>query len=208
MLNDLPLTGQTLLVTRDPIRNNFSIIDTAFSVNHVQYQDGAGNQGKHAFVQMPSAVPTIATSATEVGLYANADAITGKIAFFFQKQSLAANSGYSFTEYENTLGATDLPSQGWTRLPAGIIVKWGTGVTTANNLAGAVIIDTNLFGPVYTQKIWGAIVNANPAIASIGVANAYSFGAIPANIGKFFVVTSVTFGAPVALSFNYLCWGI
>ncbi len=129
-LNNVPVAGQTLLSSRDLINQNFAVIDTAFSVNHVPYNDGSGNQGMHKFLQMPAATPTIATAANQVGVYAKNGAFSAVPELFFQRQSLAANSGYAFTEAQNT-------ANGWTRLPSGILLKWGQSAVAAGASSGA-----------------------------------------------------------------------
>jgi hypothetical protein len=119
-LNNVPVTGQSLASSRDPINANFSTIGTTFSVNHIPYLDGSGNGGWHQFVQFPSGVPVGVTNngTNQVALYANVGPQSGVPELFFQRNNLGANTGYSITEF---LGATD----GWTRLPSGIILKWG-----------------------------------------------------------------------------------
>lgn len=58
----------TLLLSRDPIRTNFSLIQDRFNENHVGINSGSGG-GKHKFLQMPeqSAAPT--TAANEAAVY-------------------------------------------------------------------------------------------------------------------------------------------
>lgn len=120
MLNNVPVVGQTLGASRDLINANFVTINTAFSVNHVPYNDGSGNQGMHQFVQMPAGTPVIATAAGQIGLYAKNGSVSGVPELYFQRQSLAANSGYAITE-------SSIPSfvNGWTRLPSGALMIWG-----------------------------------------------------------------------------------
>lgn len=62
-----PASGGTLSGTRDPIRNNFTQIQTVSNVNHVDYDDA--DQGKHKFLQMPTQGSAPTTAATEGGLY-------------------------------------------------------------------------------------------------------------------------------------------
>ena len=71
-LNLVPNAGQNLAITRDPIRNNFNTIDTAFSVNHVSY--GLAGQGKHNFVSMPVQAAPPVTAAAEMALFVQDDA--------------------------------------------------------------------------------------------------------------------------------------
>lgn len=119
-LNIVPNPGQTLYSSRDLINQNFSVINTAFSVNHVPYNDGSGNQGFHQFINMTSGTPSATTNngTAQIGLYANVGAFSTIPELFFQRNNQAANTGYSITEAGN-LG------NGWTRLPSGIVLKWG-----------------------------------------------------------------------------------
>src|SRR5215475_7361133 len=111
MLNNVPVAGQTLGASRDLINANFVTINTAFSVNHVPYNDGSGLQGLHQFVQMPAGTPVIATAAGQIGLYAKNGSVSGVPELYFQRQGLAADSGYAITE-------SSIPSfiNGWMRL--------------------------------------------------------------------------------------------
>ena len=173
MLNQVPQATQTLAQTQNDILVNFSVIDTAFSVNHVPYNDGSGNQGLHQFVQMPSGTPTIATGASQIGLYANTGAISGAPELFFQRAGLAANSGYAITE---GLGA----SPGWTRLPSGIILKWKTGnsfgggssvTINASSIVGPPLsnIFTILITPISTSLYNNVIAISNITFPSFTV---------------------------------------
>ena len=134
-LNNVPVPGQTLGSSRDLVNQNFSVIDTAFTVNHVPYNDGTGNQGFHQFIQLPAGVPTGVTNngTPQVALYSNTGAISGVPELFFQRNNLGANAGYSITE----AGATN---PGWTRLPSGILLKWASGI----GFGGAASKTTNL----------------------------------------------------------------
>lgn len=69
-LNNVPLTGQTLNTTRDAIRDNFAVINTAFEIDHVTYGDP--DQGKHnqiTFTDLGGAQP--ATAGQQLLLYNN-----------------------------------------------------------------------------------------------------------------------------------------
>jgi len=168
-LNNVPVPNQTLGASRDLINQNFSVINTAFSVNHVPYNDGSGQQGMHQFLQMPSATPTIATTSTQLGIYANTGPFSGNPELFFQRQSLAANSGYAFTEAQNT-------ANGWTRLPSGILLKWGQQSIASGTSSGAnapVIFPTGAGIPVFNnvfQIILGQRYTASQtALGSSGI---------------------------------------
>jgi hypothetical protein len=120
-LNNVPLAGQTLAVTRDPIRTNFNTIDTAFSVDHVAYN--TLGQGKHNKVTLPvQAVPPTALT-TEVALFSRDSIFTGKPELFMRN----GDNGFIYA-FTDGLQATP----GWSYLPSGILLKWGQ--STANGL--------------------------------------------------------------------------
>lgn len=117
-LNDVPQAAQTLAQTQNPIRQNFSAINTAFSVNHNEI-NGVG-QGKHKFLQMPeNAAP--ATAVNEAGFYANVGATSAVTELYFRRE----NNGTSIPATE-TVEVT--ASNGWTYLPSGVIMQWGTQI--------------------------------------------------------------------------------
>lgn len=174
MLNNVPLPGNNLQQTRDPINNNFSVIDTAFSVNHVPYNDASGNQGMHQFMQIPAAVPTLSTvNATPiVGFYSNNGATSGVPELFFQRTNQAANTGYAFTEGTNA-------QPGWSRLGSGIVLKWGAATTGSG--AGNTFIDVNLdaVGVAYANTPYAILLT--PVYTAGGViATAFAVSGVPA----------------------------
>lgn len=112
-LTILPNQGQNLLVTRDAIKNNFQTIQTAFLVNHGDY--GSPSQGKHLVVTMPYQEPSPKTDAGEMALYTQGGTL------YLQTQSqIAGTLGIP-------LSGAGTGGTSWTKLPSGIIMKWGTG---------------------------------------------------------------------------------
>ncbi len=120
-LTILPNAGQNLLVTRDAIRNNFQTLDTAFTVNHVDY--GNANQGKHNFVSMPYQTTSPATAAGEIALYSQ-----GGVLYLQPAGQTAGHAG-------TPLGGTGLQGTGWAQLPSGMLFLW-SGTTTTDATYG------------------------------------------------------------------------
>lgn len=119
-LIDVPLTGQTLNTTRPLIRANFQTIDSAFLVDHVDYNTvGAGKHEKVTFVPNAS-VKTFA--AGEIGLFNDTSALTTRPEIFLQRDATGVGVLYPMTGY--VLSGT----QGWTYLPSGILMIWGRNV--------------------------------------------------------------------------------
>lgn len=123
---NIPVATDDLSVSQPQIQANFLAIFNAFNLNHGSFND-VTNQGKHVFVEMPNqnaAPPT--TIANETGLYTNSSTYTNQPELFFIKQNgttapspLNTANGYEITSSNYT-------SPGWTRLPSGILLKWGT----------------------------------------------------------------------------------
>lgn len=116
-LTILPNPGQSLLTTRNAIRNNFSVISTAFEVDHVAYN--ISGQGWHNKVTLPpqSSVPDT-TGTDNIALYSKAVTVTAGTftQLFYRKQNGGA---------EVDLTSAALTSPGWSRLPSGLLFKWG-----------------------------------------------------------------------------------
>jgi hypothetical protein len=165
-LNNVPLAGQSLLASRDQIANNFTSIDTGFSVNHTAFGAGAG---KHEFLTIPAGAAH-ATLANEVALYSKL--VGGNPELFFRRN----NSGteIAFTESSNPLTT----NPGWCRLPCGLLMYYGVSVATygngTNNIAfpvGAPAIATVVgvsltlrgqngnTGSIYYIDIAGGVIN-------------------------------------------------
>lgn len=147
-----PTSGQSLDETRDAIRNNFSFINTGFLANHVELNTGA-NSGKHTAIKLvnqqnaPSAPATIAG---ESCIYsAPSLSAPNNPALFFKGQNLAAsNNGYNFTSSIIDSTPTD-NSSGWTRLPSGIILKWGFATVSPNSLSAVISFATGTGVPSF-----------------------------------------------------------
>lgn len=125
-LTILPTAGQSLNITRDPIRNNFQSIQNSFggTTDHVDF--GLGNQGKHAKITIPESAADPATAINECALYTKQSVLSGLAELFIRKE----NNGDIF-EFTSCLAAND----GWTRLPSGILLKWGRGAGHAGLFA-------------------------------------------------------------------------
>jgi hypothetical protein len=197
-LNNVPLTGQSLGVTRVPINQNFSVIDTAFSVDHVDYNDP--NQGKHNQVTMPVQASPPTTAGGEIALFSQTSALTAVPEMAWERQSNG-----TVVEFTSAI----LAATGWSRIPSGLLLKWGTGNTVASPA-----------GPTTITFPTGANIPAFTTIFSIQITTAYTnTGDSPNGFVRLnnFVTpwTSFTvFGSPrsssgqSAIAFQYLAIGV
>lgn len=133
------------------ILGNFQEISTAFNTNHGNFN--AGDQGKHSFLQMPEQSSPPATLANEAGLFSRESSLTNMTELVFRRESNGDQ-----IEFTGFLGANN----GWTRLPSGILLKWGTGSGsgshTTNFPTGATI-------PVFAEVYVGSVTTSDSSPA-------------------------------------------
>lgn len=130
------------------IQQNFQTINTAFNLNHGQL-DNAGIQGKHLFMQMPAQVSTPTTLANEGVLYTQTSTLSGLVELVYGRQSTGTQ-----IEFTSSLAATN----GWTRLPSGILLKWGQSINITGNNGGLQInFPSGATIPAFTTVFTGYI---------------------------------------------------
>jgi hypothetical protein len=198
MLNVVPNpASQSLGNSRDLVKNNFGDIDTTFTVNHVQYNDGGGLGGLHNVLQMPAnhtTYPLPATAAGQAAIYVNNGSFSGQPEAFFQRQSQSAGTGYSFTE----AGATN---PGWTRLPSGILLKWQSGVSFGGSNSKTINLNGIGVGPNFATTL--TILITPIATSNFDHVIAISNITFP----SFTVSTMNGSSAPSSLTYSYLVIG-
>ena len=139
-LNNVPLAGQTLGITRVPINQNFSVIDTAFQVDHVDYN--TTNEGMHNRTSFPTQSPVPAPQAGIVQLYSQLSSITSQPELVFTHQA-GSTAPLAAQIVEFTSAGWTNP--GWTRLPSGIMMKWRSGIGFGGS--GSVTLNINATSP-------------------------------------------------------------
>ena len=146
MLNNVPVASQSTASSQSLIQANFITIDTAFSVNHVPYNDGSGNQGKHAFIQFPVQTTAPMPSAGDISLYnllpVSPFPLTGVNELFIVKAN-----GTTITP----MTASNQAATGWTYLPSGVLMKWGVTSTISSGEPFAYTFPTSSAIPVFNN---------------------------------------------------------
>ena len=140
-LNVVPNAGQSLAVTRDPIRNNFGTINAAFLVDHVEYN--LADQGKHKQVTFPNNPAPAAPIANEIKLY---NATNGGIPQLFVQRVAAPAINIPFTQ-ANAAG------QGYTYLPSGMLLKWGSVLQPLAGNNAPIVFPGPAFTAVYNGQL-------------------------------------------------------
>lgn len=150
-LNSIPNSGQSLDQTRDGIRQNFDVTNTAFTVDHVSFN--LAGQGKHNKVTFPVQAADPVLAANEIAIFSK---LAGGVpALFISDQVAATVTNFTSATKANT---------GTLTLPSGIIVKWGRNTTDASGL------QTFNFATAFPN----AIFTAYATIAVVGGSGAQS----------------------------------
>jgi len=186
---NIPQASDNPSQSQAQILDNFQAISTAFNTNHGNFN--AADQGKHSFLQMPEQSSAPATSANEMGFYTKESSLTSIAEMFIRRESNGTE-----IEFTSSLGAAN----GWTRLPSGILLKWGTGsgsgAHTTNFPTGATI-------PVYAAVYTGFVVTAD----SSGTPNTFATFRSVSTTGISVYGSRRTSTTSTATTYNYLVIG-
>lgn len=193
-LINVPLSGQTLGNTRVSINTNFNVISDAFEVDHVAYNAPLGQQGKHNKVTMPVQGASPTTLANEVALFSQ----TSTLSTVPEMALRRANNG-TVIEFTSSLSA----AIGWTRLPSGILLKWGNSIANGSTVytfpvAATIPAFSQIFSAQLTPNYGGGTDTPNGAV----------------RLQSFSTTSLTVFGSPrttagsQAVAYQYLAIGI
>lgn len=121
---NIPQPADQLKNSQPQLLANFQEINTALNVNHVGFN--LGDEGKHKFLQMPEQIAAPVTNASEIALFSFLGANSGVTELNFKR------AGNPLTSIPFTEGLLATP--GWTILPCGLVVKWGSSVLPASGV--------------------------------------------------------------------------
>ena len=159
--NDTPQATDRISATQAPIQTNFTSLSTTLNINHVGITT-ATDYGKHIKVDLTTigAAPTAA--ATELVAYNLLFATSAKQELYVRRNG---ETGVPITARGGT-------TAGWTYLPSGLLVKWGS-ITTA----AASQVDLNaVAGPNFSNAQLPFAAFASPKVTANGVAAAFITG--------------------------------
>jgi hypothetical protein len=188
--------------SRDTIYQNFLAIQTAFNLNHGDFNGAI--EGKHKFLSMPEqAAAGPATAADELALYTKEfdNGVSVQTALFWRPENTASGGA----EINITGGLNT--AAGWARLPSGLLIKWGkTTITigTPKTIVFPVAATIPVFtAPPFHIQLTGDRVDAFtfPLLAvntSAGAITATGFPAIAAR----------TSGSTGSLNTQFYYWAI
>ena len=132
--NNVPISGQSLDETRDPIRGNFQLIKSGFDQDHVDFDDA--NAGKHQYVRYtthatgPETAADISCTFTKDVTY---DGNTVPQLFWRPESQGTGQDAYQlttsitsdFATFGNSTAYDGANNGGWTFLPGGLIMQYG-----------------------------------------------------------------------------------
>lgn len=143
--NNIPQSTDSPSDSQPQILANFQSIATVVNKNHVDFNDG--DEGKHKFLQMPEQSSAPTTGANEGGLYTKeSNSITE---LFFRRES-------DGTEIQLTDGDPSTGTSGYTFLPGGLLLQWGTG---SGSTLGTTVNFTTSFSTVY--QVVGSVISTS-----------------------------------------------
>jgi hypothetical protein len=204
-LINVPVIGQSLNGSRGQIQQNFADIDATLAINHAGYN--LANAGKHTtvqFTQQAYVLPALGpvTLATEATIFTrNSIEAPGILGLFLKGPNQAANVKPIEFSFKSIV------SPGYTILPSGLILMWGTALTVNAtntdwffNAGGPNILglpdfpNAGLFGIVSPNTIAGGVDGDNIIGLSGIAANGFTINRIAAHHGT-------------QLTFNFLVLG-
>lgn len=170
-LNVTPNANDRISDTQPLILQNFNTINAAFNVNHGEYL--TGDQGKHKFVTFLPQNPVPVFAGTDEGMYSVASiagpnpTINGPEIYlkkFYNSGVSSRDIPFTASFISNTNPLTN-NQDGWTYLPSGILVKWGS----ISNPAGTNNFPVGAGIPVFTNCFRVFVVPANLIATQNGI---------------------------------------
>lgn len=184
--NNIPQPTDQLSKSQSDILNNFAAIKTLVDINHVTFD--VADQGKHKFVTMPVQGSSPATLGGELALFSRTSAFTTVPEMAFRRQT--NGSVIEFTSLGAVAGTATVP--GWSMLPSGILIKWGSGTTS--NPGGVLTVVLNAAGQPTYSAVYAAFSNSKSLLPDLtgftaftGTASA-TFQSETGGVSMFFVV--------------------
>jgi len=177
-------------VSQGDIQGNFQAIKTLIDINHKTFDD-ATNQGKHSQVTLPESAADPETAINEIALYTKESVISGNSGLFLRNENFGA-----IVELTNAIKA----SPGYTILPSGIIMAWGTGTIASGSANSAV----NTFHTAFPTAVLS--LQLTPYNVQTGAAQDYVMNAYTVTAASFYVNRNGSYTGTTAY-FYYLAIG-
>jgi hypothetical protein len=126
--SNIPQPTDQLDISQGDLLGNFTAVNTYVNVNHVPF--GSSDQGKHAFVTFPIQTVVPSFNAGEEGLYNKQLSSVSEL--YVNKQFNGSAVQIPMTASILSTSAPVSGGPGWTYLPSGIYLTWGTMTVNGN----------------------------------------------------------------------------
>jgi hypothetical protein len=144
---NIPLATDKISQSQSDINANFTAIDTVVGINHSAF--GTATEGKHKHVSFPVQAGAPAFLAGEEGLYSILNATTGVNELYVHRQTVDAATDIPLTASALSYNAKAACVNGWTYLPSGLLLKWGSA--NINGALGTVTPTVWSGGPNFSR---------------------------------------------------------
>ncbi len=155
----IPTTGQSLGITKQPIQDNFTTINTTLSVNHVAMN--SLDQGKHKFCTFPSqgtsSAGSPATGVNEMNLYSRIQTgLDGNQPNLYLQYGPKA-AGQADVLLTRVIGPV-ANTNGYSWIAGGLVLQWGT----ISPLAGTGTVNFATLNIAFPQNCFNVIATLSP----------------------------------------------
>lgn len=200
-LYNIPLSTDQLSLSQGNINNNFAILG-AIAGNTTPASNSIAAGSGFKWVYFPSnnaSQPPVGSAfpSNQIALYSATSPSSGKNELYINKNNNAASVQVPATEsILSNHGELDAGSQGYTYLPSGILLKWGTVINiipSPTSVGVPNVVNANAFGPNFTQIIQVQLTGVSPS----------------AGVGHFaYEWQPALFSSPSATTFSFISyWG-
>jgi hypothetical protein len=206
---NIPQATDLLSSSQPLIQGNFSAIQTLIDVDHVDF--ASANQGKHFRVSLPvQSGPSF--DATDTGLYSALNPNSSQNEIYAYHYNSTGTLRTPMTA--SVLGTNADPgsnSAGWSYLPSGILLKWGsaTVTSTSGSPVQTVTLPTGASIPAFS-RIFSVLltVSTSTSADNNNFVILQNISGIGTSFNVIAVARSSTLTTYVQATFQYLCIGI
>lgn len=170
---NIPQPNDRIKDSQPELLANFQAIDTLVNINHIDFDDPSGNQGKHKWVAFPNTIPPTYVPPVipgEVTLFNTVSTDT-----LVNELTVITSDGREVAATASTLSLNPTPANGdggWTFLPSGFLMWFGTttGVINANVITTITLADISPSTITFTKILKVQLTCRNPtAVAATAV---------------------------------------
>ena len=179
--NTIPGPNDFLTDSQVDLQNNFISLQASWIINHVNFD--IANTGKHPRIDFPVQAPApVFGVAGENGLYNFLNATTTKNELYVHKQTQAGTADIPFTASFLSDTVPTNNQDGWTYLPSGVLLRWGSRQVGGAPIGGGIITVTdaglpafNNLSTVFIEPNCPGVTDANFAVSFIDILNVTQF---------------------------------